>query len=384
MRNDSERGHATRGANASTPILDFILKEWLLVASGIGLAATSIYVGRPPEYTWGDAEVLSVLFALFVSVNGIHRGGLARRAASSLVSGGAVPVKLVLATFFASMLLTNDIALLLVVPITMSLGLRRKGLLVVLEALAANAGSAATPIGNPQNLFIYWSYALSPWEFFRAIAPFPLFFLPLLALAAAACGGTVDGAGESDAVSAGEDGSAENAAVSKAWIHAAFLALIAASLLHLVPAAATLGAVAFAALFDRKALRVDYALLFTFLFFFGFAENLKAMVPAVDALGPRRVFLLSALASHVMSNVPAALLFAKFTDNWKALLWGVNAGGFGGLLGSFANIIAYKIYVSRSKKNDVPSFTIKFLVMCYAAFALAVLLYFAMFDLDAP
>ena len=365
------------GGRSGAPLLDFILKEWLLVASGIGLVATSLYIGRLPEYTWSDAEVLAVLFALFVSVNGIHRGGLTSRVASGLGAGKVVPLKLVLATFFASMFLTNDIALLLVVPLTMSLKLRRKGFLVVLEALAANAGSAATPIGNPQNLFIYWFYSLSPWEFLRAIAPLPLFFLPLLALAALLAGG----GGPPEEPETVETEPAESASVSKAWIHVGFLLLVAASLLHLVPPEATLGVVAFAVFFDRKALRVDYALLFTFLFFFGLAENMKAMVPAVGALGPRRVFLFSGLASHVMSNVPAALLFAKFTDNWKALLWGVNVGGFGGLLGSFANIIAYKIYISRTEENDVAAFTVKFLAMCYAAFALATLLYFGLFAL---
>jgi len=77
-----------------------------------------------------------------------------------------------------------------------------------------------------------------------------------------------------------------------------------------------------------------------------------------------------------MSNVPATLLFAKFTSNWKALLWGVNAGGFGILFGSLANLIVYKMYVTHERTNGTVGFTIRFLIMGYVAFFVSVGLYF--------
>jgi len=79
-----------------------------------------------------------------------------------------------------------------------------------------------------------------------------------------------------------------------------------------------------------------------------------------------------------MSNVPVTLLFAKFTTNWEALLWGTNAGGFGSLFGSLANLIAYKLYITHSDTNDSAVFTLKFIVVGYVAFFLSAGLYFAL------
>ncbi len=120
---------------------------------------------------------------------------------------------------------------------------------------------------------------------------------------------------------------------------------------------------------------VDYALLLSFLFFFGIAENLKIIL-AAEMNHSGHIFLFSALVSQVMSNVPAALLFAKFTSNWQALLWGVNTGGFGSLFGSLANLIAYKFYITHGGKNNSAGFTLKFIAMGYAAFFISIGLYF--------
>jgi len=95
------------------------------------------------------------------------------------------------------------------------------------------------------------------------------------------------------------------------------------------------------------------------------------------------IFLFSALASQVMSNVPATLLFANFTLNWQALLWGVNAGGFGSLFGSLANLIAYKIYVIHEGTNNTAAFTARFLVMGYVALFVSTGLYFLLYPQGA-
>jgi len=84
-----------------------------------------------------------------------------------------------------------------------------------------------------------------------------------------------------------------------------------------------------------------------------------------------------------MSNVPATLLFAKFTLNWQALLWGANAGGFGSLFGSLANLIAYKIYVAHENTNNTAEFTVRFLLMGYAALFVSIGLYFLSFWTDS-
>ena len=97
---------------------------------------------------------------------------------------------------------------------------------------------------------------------------------------------------------------------------------------------------------DRRALRVDYFLILTFLCFFGFTDNLvHALKPQLN--NPTQVFAYTAGASQLISNVPSTLLFADFTANWRALLWGASVGGFGTLLGSLASLISYRLYTKR-------------------------------------
>ena len=105
--------------------------------------------------------------------------------------------------------------------------------------------------------------------------------------------------------------------------------------------------IVFTSLFDRRALGVDYSLLFTFFSFFSLAGNLKVFF-ASEIAHSGHILLFTALACQIMSNVPARLhLVAEFTQNWKALLWSANAGGFGVLFCSLANLVTYKAYVAR-------------------------------------
>ncbi len=344
---------------------DFILKEWLLTASVTGLALTSVYIKQFPSYSSQELEVLFLLFSLFIAVNGLQQSGAIAKISQSIEQGKMLPLKLVVTTFLLSMVVTNDIALLVLVPLTLSLTLHRKGILVILEALAANAGSALTPFGNPQNLFLYWFYGITPGTFIKTILPFSAVFLILLVVTTLFV--TVDN--ESVA-------SESIQPVSKtAYVYGVLLLVVLLTVLHLLPVLTGGVIIGFAVLFDRKALRVDYALLLSFFFFFGLAENMKVVL-ATEISHSGHIFLLSALASQVMSNVPATLLFSKFTSNWQALLWGVNAGGFGSLFGSLANLIAYKMYVSHKSVDDAGVFTVTFLLMGYAAFFISIGLYF--------
>ena len=316
---------------AQSIFIDFVLKEWLVIASGVGLVLTSIYTKRFPVYSIQELEVLFILFVLFVAVNGLHNSGVILKIARKIEKGSAIPLKLVAATFFLSMLVSNDIALIVIVPLTLSLNINRKGILVILEALAANAGSALTPFGNPQNLFIYWFYDIHPVRFIETIAPFSLAFLIILMFLSLFVQTTSN-----------EQATSGQKINKNAYIYGGLLFVILLTVLHILPVVTGFLVIIFALLFDRKALHIDYTLLFSFFFFFGVAENMK-LVLASEMSHSGHIFLFSALLSQVMSNVPATLLFAKFTTNWEALLWGVNAGGFGSLFGSLANLIAYKI-----------------------------------------
>ncbi len=348
--------------------LDFILKEWLLFASAAGLVVTSFYMNRFPALSGNELQVIFILTVLFVSVKGLEQSGLILWFSQNLERGNFIPVKLVVITFLLSMLITNDVALIVLVPLTLMLKINRKGILVILEALAANAGSAFTPFGNPQNLFIYWTYGIRPDTFMLSIVPFSAFFLLILVLGSFFI-----------KVSSKERLVAEPVKIkSTAYICGAFLVILILIVLHFLPVYLGWFVLVYAAIFNRSSLKIDYLLLLTFVFFFGLAGNLKSLFP-VNIENPSHIFIFSALASQLISNVPATLLFSKLTSQWQALLWGSNVGGFGSLVASMANLIAYKLYVNHiSTRKKLVAFTFKFMALGYIAFLLGVGLYFVL------
>ena len=345
--------------------LQRIVTEWLLLASAIGFAITSFYLKRLPSISIAELQILFILLSLFITIKGLERSGLLARLSSYIGKGKFIALKLVAATFFLSMLITNDVALMVIVPLTLMFNSQRRDILVILEALAANAGSALTPLGNPQNLFIYWFYNISPETFFVSIAPFCTAFLAVLLPASAFI-----------RISAASSPTTARISYS-ACIYCVFLLAVILTVLRVLPVSIGLIAILYALIFDRLSLRVDYALVLTILCFFGLSENLKQIVASrIEHSG--HVFILSALSSQVISNVPSTLLFAKVTAQWKALLWGVNVGGFGSPIGSLANLIAYKLYVAHEHSNHPASFIAKFLLLGYAAYFIGIGLYFSM------
>ena len=351
-------------ATPHNPFIGFLLREWLPGLAAAGLVLTSLYIGALPDYSVAEIEVLGLLFALFVVVRGLEKSRLIEWVAWKMEQTGRPALQLVLATFFLSMFITNDAALVLLVPLGLTLPLQNRGLLVILLALAANAGSALTPLGNPQNLFIYWYYHLAPLTFIRTIAPFSLPYLLFLS----GCAYFLPLSG---------NGSKARATVQiqpVAWLYSLFFILLILTILHILPPFAPLAVLVYSLIFDRRALRIDYGLLLSFFFFFGLAENMKLLL-ATEIQHADHIFLFSALASQCISNVPAALLFAKFTSQWQALLWGTNVGGFGSLVGSLANLIAYRIYVRDATRQETGRFTLLFVVLGYLCFFLGVGLY---------
>jgi len=219
-------------------------------------------------------------------------------------------------------------------------------------------------VGNPQNLYIYWYYGISTDTFIKTIAPFSLVFLGLLIVFSL----LVKTRHNSEEVQLQK-------VDTKAYLYGVLLIVVLLTVFRVLPVLSGVVVIGYALVFDRKTLHVDYPLLLSFFFFFGIADNLKIIL-TTEISHSGDIFLLSALASQVMSNVPATLLFAKFTSNWQALLWGSNAGGFGSLFGSLANLIAYKLYVTHEGTHNTAIFTAKFLVIGYMALFVSIGLYF--------
>lgn len=341
----------------------FIKKETVLTVA-IVLAVISAVLIVPDKTYAGyiDFRTLSILFCLMAVMAGLQKLGVFRKVAGMLLRHTRNTVQLVevlvLLCFFFSMVITNDVSLITFVPFTFIV-LRLSGEdamkklavpVIILQTIAANLGSMLTPIGNPQNLYLYGKAQMSAGAFILLMLPYSLVSLLLLVLCAAVTAKrsriSVQGV---TTVSLGDNVESETAE-RKGYLLPMYLLLFLLCLFtvaRVIPYPVTLVIVAAAVLiFDRSTItKVDYSLLLTFVGFFVFIGNMGRM-PAFrnflqGIIGGREV-LTSVIASQVISNVPAALLLSGFTEDVQTLIVGTNLGGLGTLIASMASLISYK------------------------------------------
>ena len=330
----------------------FIQKETVLCIAALCAFATMFLVPPDAAYLhYIDWRVLCLLLCLMAVVAGFKSLGafdwltyqLLRRTKSGRVLG----VTLVLLPFFCSMLVTNDVALIVFVPFTLALleGLGCGSAMVpviVLQTVAANLGSMATPVGNPQNLYLYAAYNLEAGEFFSVVLPLTL--VSGVALTAAALPVLPRVLPERNM----EEERLTSAA--RMGLYAALFGLCLLTVFRVVDyRITTVVVVAALALADRRLLKeIDFMLLLTFVCFFVVSENLgrvDAVRQFLQNLLDRGTLLTAVGASQVISNVPAAVLLSAFTEEWRELLAGVNIGGLGTPIASLASLITLKLYL---------------------------------------
>ena len=332
---------------------EFIEKETVLVIAFF-LAFLSCLAIRPSLTDLAgyiDFHVLGVLLSLMMVVAGLQKVGvfdfIGIKLLTHVSDTRSIVMVLVMLCFFLSMAFTNDVALLTFVPFAIFV-LEKSGhpeLLVsaiVLQTIAANLGSMLTPIGNPQNLFIYQYYGLSMGEFVQTVLPYVVVSLTLLVVLVLTS--------KKSAVKLAEtDFAAVNTEWGRAGVYATlFLVAIASVLGFFHWLAVLLFIVAAIAVIDRDIFpKVDYCLILTFVFFFVFIGNMGSIPMVREVLGSLiegNEVLVGIVASQAISNVPAALLLSEFTSNGKDLLVGVNLGGLGTLIASMASLISYKLF----------------------------------------
>ncbi|MGN1416969.1 MAG: SLC13 family permease [Oscillospiraceae bacterium] len=308
----------------------------------------------PPDsgyLAYCNTSVLILLFCLMLAVAGLRSVGVFEKITDILLkrSGNIRRLGLIMMNlcFFSAMLVTNDVALLTFVPLTLQLfegsnDDRSLIRIIVLETAAANLGSMLTPVGNPQNLYIYSEYGLTASEFVSAMLPAGIVSYGILT-------GLSFGMLDKSPCRTSVGHEISDIPKGRAIGYFAVFLLCIASVLRLIPDWACLVISAAAVLvLDRKLLaKVDYALLGTFVCFFVFVGNIARITAVRDffseILAGRELFI-SALLSQVISNVPAAVMLSGFTENAKALLLGVNIGGLGTPIASLASLISYQFY----------------------------------------
>ena len=361
-------------------VKDFLKREAVLCIAFLAAVISCFFVPPDGAYLkYIDLRTMALLYCLMVVVAGLRKAGSFTALAHFLCHRAGnlrlMSAVLVALCFFSSMLITNDVALLTFVPfavVVLGMAKREKELVwvVVLQAVAANLGSMLTPVGNPQNLYLYSRYGMSGGDFFSATAP--VWCLSLLLV----LGCCLLMKKEPVRVFLGEKPILLRNLLL--FYSALFLLclLVVFRLIHwpvmLVLVLLLVG------IFDRRTLlKADFLLLLTFVCFFIFAGNL-ARIDAVDRLLRHmltgRELFVCVLCSQVISNVPAALLLSGFTENARALLLGVNIGGLGTPVASLASLIALKLY-SHAEGAKTGAFLWRFSLVNFLL--LAVLLAFA-------
>lgn len=325
------------------------IKSEAVLCSAVLLAIISLFFVPPDEEYLGyiDYDTLALLFALMAVMKGFQSAGLFSYLAGKLLKRANTSRKLtavlVFLPFFLSMVITNDVSLITFVPFGLTVlkaaGLEKRAVpVVVLQTLAANLGSMLTPLGNPQNLYLYNSSGMGFGELV-------LIMLPYVALSGAGIAGVVLLL-KSEPAECPEIKTEVGSAFSLTWPAVTFVICITA-LFDVIPKLIVAAAVlVFLLIFDRKTLaKVDYSLLGTFAALFIFIGNMGRIDVFRDFLSSvisGNEEIVAVLSSQIISNVPAALLLSGFSSAWSALIVGCNLGGLGTLIASMASLISYK------------------------------------------
>jgi len=329
----------------------FIQKETVLsIAFLLAVISSLIITPDKAYFSYIDWNTLLLLFSLMAVMAGFQKLGIFRAIGSKLLSKTRNTRQLLLILtflpFFFSMIITNDVALITFVPfaiIVLRLSCQEHLLvpLVVMQTLAANLGSMLTPMGNPQNLYLYAKSGIHLLTFLQLMLPYTVASgLCLLAVIFIAKKRALN------ALELSTDTSFYAATPQLLCLGIGFVLCLLCVAKILPPIVAAAIILCYLVCTDRTLLKkIDYALLGTFICFFIFIGNMGRIEPFCALLerlltGHERIVAI--LSSQVISNVPAALLLSGFTDKYEALIIGTNLGGLGTLIASMASLISYK------------------------------------------
>jgi di/tricarboxylate transporter len=352
---------------ARTLARDVVILTLLAVLAVLTLLAPAQIANYPSLVDWPTMAALTGLLLLTKGVENsgaLHRMG--RWAIARVNTERSAALCLVLAAALLSTLLTNDVALFVVIPLT--LGMCRittlpATRLVVFEALAVNAGSALTPIGNPQNLFL-WQLSRAPFGHFVA------HMLPLVAVLMGLLLALTIAAFPARPMHVRFD---ENAPpLDRALLITAlllYLPFLVLADLHQAPWALAALTLILLAVRPRVLPQIDWGLLLVFILMFidlrllAGQSVVRGWMNQLDLVQPRHLFWAGVGASQIISNVPAAIALAEYSRDWQVIAYGVNIGGFGFMVGSLANLIALRMAGDRKAWLSFHAYSVPFLAI---------------------
>lgn len=334
----------------------------------IAAAVSCLFVPVTNYINYIDTEIIGILFGLMTVVAGFSENNvfklLSRKTVRLAGDTRRLAFFLVMTVFFLSMLITNDVALIAFVPFTLMLYEKLEHspvYVIVLQTIAANMGSAFTPVGNPQNLFLFSKGEMSLTDFFGITLPVTLisFIMLLMSLLLV----------KKEKINIDMDNE-ENISIRNPryiFLYSILFVLCILAVFDKVEMIYVFASVCvvFAIVQPVVFAKVDYGLLFTFACFFIFVGNIKN-IPQINEYISRAVsnheFESAIISSQIISNVPSAVMLSGFTDNIKALILGTDIGGLGTPIASLASLISLKNY-ARSENSNTKRFIAIFTLM---------------------
>jgi|Deesub1362A_J573_1020465.scaffolds.fasta_scaffold00039_143 Na+/H+ antiporter NhaD/arsenite permease-like protein len=300
-------------------------------------------------HTFVDWRTLAVLTGLLVITTAIKESffflKMIKKFFKRIDNERKLALTLIILASFLSMFLTNDIALFIVLPLTLAFQMYLQNSLqklIVFETISVNVGSALTPIGNPQNLFLWHQWNISFFSFVMNMMPlFVILFFTLLMF------GLVVFPSRKLYFRMPEnvvDSNDRLFYLSTVLLLLFILAVEFAFSYYALPIILLIYAI-----FFRNVLRkvnwlliVLVGIMFIDFHIISQMHIVSDFINQFDLHNSATIFALSLFSSQIISNVPASIFMSKFTDNWLAIAYGVNVGGNGLFIGSLANIIALK------------------------------------------
>lgn len=332
----------------------------ILCISGLLALISCFFVLPDLQYLdYINVRVLAILFSLMLIVAALGHIGtfdvLTNKLLGKVKTYRGISLLMSLLAFFLSMFLTNDVSLVTLVPFAIMVlapfGENKKLMFtLIIMTVAANLGSMLTPIGNPQNLYLYDNYKIALPEFLLLMLPYSALSLALIvALTFILIKG-------SDKLPSLNKTEGKKLSAFKLVIYFALFVLNILTVVGYVHFLISLGVTVVAMLImDRKTFKkADYNLLVTFVFFFiliGNIGRIDAITGALSGLVSGYPVPAAILSSQIISNVPAAMLLSAFTDDGKSLIIGTNLGGLGTLIASMASLITYRFHASFAKEQ---------------------------------
>lgn len=368
-------------------VFEFLKKEIMLTVAVIA-AVVSLFITPPTKALIKEIDwhTLGTLFMMLCVLEGFKQENIFEPVinfSKKFRTMATLSLFLIFGVFFTSMFVTNDVSLIIFVPLTILLfrkGDKEKYILPVIsmENIAAIRGSLLMPFGSPQNLFLFGQSDTSVWNFMLHMSPLCIgsailliiFVLVLYRKNVKEEFKTVEIEEEKEAVS------------TKIKIRkAAYLILFAMIILTIVtrtkywPIAVAIVIVVIAAVNIKLFVQVDYVLIFTFLCFFVFSSSIAANPKISDVLNKAvagNEYWWAIGLSQIISNVPASIVLYPFTQNFAGLIYGADTAGLVSLIGSLASVINYRIYVREYPDNGF-KFVKTFTLVSWAFFIIVVI-----------